>query len=126
MEPYSAAQPGSRLEAGAQLKALRKARSKLVAEKKDPLAMMKALGAQAAAAKAKAAGGAGGLAARDLYRRAPALAMPLTCPEQQHKSIPAGCREGCTFLRAAPTACVAGATRVCQGVAVLAMRASSE
>ena len=65
MEPYSAAQPGSRLEAGSQLKALRKARSKLVAEKRDPLAMMKALGAQAAAAKAKAAGG---VAAKDLYK----------------------------------------------------------
>ena len=78
MEPYSAAQPGSRVEAGGQLKALRKARSKLVAEKKDPLAMMKALGAQAAAAKAKAAGGTGGIAARDLYKCAPVALCPVT------------------------------------------------
>ncbi len=70
IEPYAAVQPGSRLEAGAQLKALRKSRSKLVAEKKDPLALMKALGQQAAAAKARAAGNAM-LATRDLYACAP-------------------------------------------------------
>ena len=67
IEPYAAAQPGSRLEAGSCLKALRKSRSKMVAEKKDPMAMMKALGQQAAAAKAKAAG-TGLLATRDLYQ----------------------------------------------------------
>lgn len=64
IEPYAVVQPGSRLEAGAQLRAVRRARSKLVPEKKDPLAIMKALGQQAAAAKAKKAGGA----TRDLYK----------------------------------------------------------
>lgn len=66
IEPYAAVQPGSRLEAGSHLKALRKSRSKLIAEKKDPLALMKALGQQAAAAKARAAGNAM-LATKDLY-----------------------------------------------------------
>ena len=70
IEPYAVVQPGSRLEAGAQLKAVRKSRSKLVPEKKDPLAMMKALGQQAAAAKAKKAGGA-----RPLQVSCRALAM---------------------------------------------------
>lgn len=70
IEPYAAVQPGSRLEAGSQLKALRKSRSKLVAEKKDPLAMMKALGQQAAAAKARAAGH-NLLATRDIYACVP-------------------------------------------------------
>jgi hypothetical protein len=59
-------QPGSKLEAGFQLKTVRKSRSKLVAEKKDPLAMMKALSQQAAAAKAKASGAA----QRDIYKYA--------------------------------------------------------
>ncbi|KAK9904717.1 hypothetical protein WJX75_001194 [Coccomyxa subellipsoidea] len=71
IEPYAAVQPGSRLEAGSHLKALRKSRSKLIAEKKDPLALMKALGQQAAAAKARAAGNAM-LATKDLY-------APLAC-----------------------------------------------
>lgn len=65
IEPYAAVQPGSRLETGSHLKALRKSRSKLIAEKKDPLALMKALGQQAAAAKARAAGNAM-LATKDL------------------------------------------------------------
>jgi len=63
-EPYAVVQPGSKLEAGFQLKAVRKSRSKLVAEKKDPMAMMKALSQQAAAAKAKSAG----TATRDIYK----------------------------------------------------------
>jgi hypothetical protein len=90
MEPYSAAQPGSRLEAGSQLKALRKARSKLAPEKKDPMAMMKALGQQAAAAKAKAAG-TGLLATRDLYQCVPSL-LPLS-------QSPAPCRLQDSLLR---------------------------
>lgn len=64
IEPYAVVQPGSKLEAGFQLKAVRKSRSKLVAEKKDPLAMMKALSQQAAAAKAKSSGAA----QRDIYK----------------------------------------------------------
>ena len=64
IEPYAVVQPGSKLEAGFQLKAVRKSRSKLVAEKKDPLAMMKALSQQAAAAKAKSASSA----TRDIYK----------------------------------------------------------
>ncbi len=64
VEPYAVVQPGSKLEAGFQLKAVRKSRSKLVAEKKDPLAMMKALSQQAAAAKAKSASSA----TRDIYK----------------------------------------------------------
>ena len=56
IEPYAVVQPGSRLEAGAQLKAVRKSRSKLVPEKKDPLAMMKALGQQAAAGQGQEGG----------------------------------------------------------------------
>ncbi|CAL8464659.1 g4194 [Coccomyxa elongata] len=67
IEPYAAVLPGSRLEAGAQLKTLRKSRSKLVAEKKDPMALMKALGQQAAAAKARAAGCGDVLKTRDLF-----------------------------------------------------------
>ena len=43
---------------------MRKSRSKLIAEKKDPLAMMKVLSQQAAAAKAKSAA----TATRDIYR----------------------------------------------------------
>lgn len=66
IEPYAVVQPGSKLEAGFQLKAVRKSRSKLVAEKKDPLAMMKALSQQAAAAKAKSSGAA----QRDIYKYA--------------------------------------------------------
>ena len=64
IEPDAVVQPGSKLEAGFQLKAVRKSRSKLVAEKKDPMAMMKALSQQAAAAKAKSAGSA----TRDIYK----------------------------------------------------------
>ena len=64
IEPYAVVQPGSKLEAGFHLKAVRKSRSKLIAEKKDPLAMMKALSQQAAAAKAKSAA----TATRDIYR----------------------------------------------------------
>jgi hypothetical protein len=60
-------QPGSKLEAGSQLKALRRARSRLAVEKKDPMALMRALGQQAAAAKARA-GGNSLLATRDLYQ----------------------------------------------------------
>ena len=67
IEPYAAVLPGSRVEAGTQLKTLRKSRSKLVAEKKDPMALMKALGQQAAAAKARAAGCGDMLKTRDLF-----------------------------------------------------------
>lgn len=65
IEPYAVVQPGSKLEAGGQLKAVRKSRSKLIAEKKDPMAMMKALGQQAAAAKARSGAA---IAQRDIYK----------------------------------------------------------
>ena len=63
IEPYAVVQPGSRLEAGAQLKAVRKSRSKLVPETKDPLAMLKQLGQRTAAKSKKAA-----RASQDLHR----------------------------------------------------------
>ncbi len=80
IEPYAAVLPGSRLEAGAQLKTLRKSRSKLVAEKKDPMALMKALGQQAAAAKARAAGCGDVLKTRDLF----------ACVPSSHILLPSG------------------------------------
>lgn len=67
VEPFAVVQPGSKVEAGSQLKAARKSRSRIVAEKKDPMAFMRALGQQAAAAKARA-GGNSLHATRDMYQ----------------------------------------------------------
>ena len=69
IEPYAVVQPGSRLEADGQLRAVRKSRSKLVPETKDPLAMLKQLGqrgqlGQRTAAKSKKAA----RASQDLHR----------------------------------------------------------
>ena len=64
VEPYAVVQPGTRLEAGAQLKAVRKSRSKLVPETKDPLAMLKQLGQRTAAKSRKAA-----RASQDIHRQ---------------------------------------------------------
>ena len=44
VEPYSVVQAGAALEAGTVLGALRKAKSSVVREKKDPLAFMRAFG----------------------------------------------------------------------------------
>ena len=63
IEPYAVVQPGSRLEAGGQLRAVRKSRSKLVPETKDPLAMLKQLGQRTTAKSKKAA-----QALQDLHR----------------------------------------------------------
>ena len=65
IEPYAVVQPGSRLEAGAQLRAVRKARSKLVPETKDPLSMLKQLGQRTAAKSRKTA-----RAMQDIHRHA--------------------------------------------------------
>ena len=44
VEPYAVVQAGAALEAGAALGALRKAKSGCVREKKDPLALLRAIG----------------------------------------------------------------------------------
>ena len=44
VEPYAVVQAGATLEAGSALGALRKAKSACVREKKDPLALLRAIG----------------------------------------------------------------------------------